>query len=160
LTRRISLPGRRTILLSDTVGFIQKLPAQLVAAFRATLEELSAADILVHVLDITHPDAPQQSQTVQDTLAELRLAEKPVITVLNKVDLLSRDGTPIGGLDDLREHGLSLAYNLPDAVLISAAKEWGLEELLDRIGVVLDGGMEALAAPRSRWAQSDSRPAK
>jgi GTP-binding protein HflX len=159
LTRRVSLPGRRTILLSDTVGFIQKLPAQLVAAFRATLEELSAADILVHVVDITHPDAPQQSQTVQDTLAELSLADKPVITVLNKVDLLSRDGRPIEGLEELREHSRSLAYNRPDAILISAEKGWGLEELLDRIGTVLDEGIEALAAPRSRWANQQAHPA-
>jgi GTP-binding protein HflX len=159
LTRRVSLPGRRTILLSDTVGFIQKLPAQLVAAFRATLEELSAADILVHVVDITHPDAPQQSQTVQDTLAELGLADKPVITVLNKVDLLSRDGRPIEGLEELREHSRSLAYDRPDAALISAEKGWGLEELLDRIGTVLDEGIEALAAPRSRWANRQAHPA-
>ena len=158
LTRRVSLPGRRTILLSDTVGFIQKLPAQLVAAFRATLEELSAADILVHVVDITHHDAPQQSQTVQDTLADLSLADKPVITVLNKVDLLSRDGRPIEGLEELREHSRSLAYDRPDAVLMSAEKGWGLEELLDRIGRVLDEGMEALTAPRSRWSQTWSGP--
>ena len=77
LTRRVSLPGGRTVLLSDTVGFIQKLPTQLVAAFRATLEELDAADLLVHVVDITHPDAAQQAQTVQETLAGLGLAEKP-----------------------------------------------------------------------------------
>jgi 50S ribosomal subunit-associated GTPase HflX len=70
------------------------------------------------------------------------------------VDLLSRDGRPIGGLAELREHSRSLAYDRPDAVLISAEKGWGLEELLDRIGRVLDEGMEALAAPRSRWSQT------
>lgn len=154
LTRRIALPGGRAALLSDTVGFIQKLPTQLVAAFRATLEELEAADILVHVVDITHPDAALQSRTVEETLAELGLAEKPVISVLNKVDLLlRRDGSPVGGVDELREQAATLAYR-PDALLISAEKGWGLDALLERIETVLREGAAALARPGSRWAPS------
>ncbi len=159
ITRRVPLPGGRTVLLSDTVGFIQKLPTQLVAAFRATLEELSAADILVHVVDITHPDAADQSQTVQDTLADLGLSEKPCISVLNKVDALTRrDGSPVEGLEELREHKLSLSYNRPDALLISAEKGWGLEEFLARIETVLEEGAASLSTPPSRWARR-ARPA-
>jgi GTP-binding protein HflX len=151
LTRRVPLANGRTVLLSDTVGFIQKLPTQLVAAFRATLEELEAADILVHVVDITHPDAALQSQTVEETLAELGLSEKPVVNVLNKVDLLRRrDGTPVGGLEELREQAAALAYR-PDALLVSAEKGWGLGELLERVETVLQEGAGVLATARSRW---------
>jgi GTP-binding protein HflX len=157
ITRRVPLPGGRTVLLSDTVGFIQKLPTQLVAAFRATLEELSTADILVHVVDITHPDAADQSQTVQDTLADLGLSEKPCISVLNKVDALTRrDGSPVEGLEELRQHTLS--YDRPDALLISAEKGWGLEEFLARIETVLEEGAASLSTPPSRWARQ-ARPA-
>ena len=77
-----------TVLLSDTVGFIQKLPTQLVAAFRATLEELLEADLLLHVVDATHPDAAEQAVAVHATLAELGVDTRPTITVLNKIDLL------------------------------------------------------------------------
>jgi len=158
LTRRIALPGRQTVLLSDTVGFIQKLPTQLVAAFRATLEELEAADILVHVVDITHPDAALQSQTVQDTLVALGLAEKPFISVLNKVDLLTRrDGSPVEGLEELREQALALNDDRPDALLISAEQGWGLTELLGRIEAVLQMGAAVLAAPESRWTQPEPK---
>jgi GTPase len=152
LTRRIKLDGRRTVLLSDTVGFIQKLPAQLVAAFRATLEELSAADVLVHVVDITHPDAAQQAETVQETLNGLDLSEKPVVTALNKVDLLSRrDGESIGSLEELREQRLALRDDRPDAILISAQSGWGLDELCERVAVVLDQGMATFGPASSRW---------
>jgi len=158
LTRRIKLTDGRTVLLSDTVGFIQKLPAQLVAAFRATLEELSAADVLVHVVDITHPDAAQQAETVLETLRDLDLSEKPVMTALNKVDLLARhDGEAIHGLGELREQSESLSYAQPDALLISAQNGWGLDELRQRIGAVLDG--EIAVPAMSRWVVSEKRPA-
>jgi len=91
VTRRIRLPSGATALLTDTVGFIQKLPTQLVAAFRATLEELEEATLLLHVVDITHPDAEEQARTVEHTLADLGLAERPRLTVLNKIDLLGAD---------------------------------------------------------------------
>lgn len=156
LTRRIALPGGRAALLSDTVGFIQKLPTQLVAAFRATLEELEAADVLMHVVDITHPDAPLQSRTVEETLAELGLSEKPVITVLNKVDLLvRRDGSPVSGLEELREQTGTLTHR-PDALLISAEKGWGLETLLQRIEAVLRENAGALARPKPRRLPSEA----
>jgi GTP-binding protein HflX len=158
LTRRIKLPGGHTVLLSDTVGFIQKLPAQLVAAFRATLEELSAADVLVHVVDITHPDAAQQEETVLETLRDLDLADKPVITALNKVDLFARrDGDAIRGLEELREDSLSLSYNRPDALLISAQNGWGLDDLRQRIVAARQGDIAMPA--ESRWVAKEKRPA-
>jgi GTP-binding protein HflX len=89
VTRRIRMPSGATALLTDTVGFIQKLPTQLVAAFRATLEELTEATLLLHVVDITHPDALQQARTVESTLGDLELLAKPRLTVLNKIDVLS-----------------------------------------------------------------------
>ena len=137
ITRRVHLPSGRTVLLSDTVGFIQKLPTQLVAAFQATLEELKEADLLLHVLDITHPDAAQQSETVDATLAELGLSERPRVVALNKVDLLARDGQRIESIAELAEYDVSLAAQQPDAVLLSAARGWGLEDLLARIDDVL-----------------------
>ena len=144
VTRRIRLPGGGMALLTDTVGFIQKLPTQLVAAFRATLEELMEADLLLQVVDITHPSAAQQSQAVDDTLASLGLAQKPRVTALNKVDLLEeRDGGSIGTIEDLEEYELSLAEHRPEAVLISAERGWSLDELLARI----DEALHLAAAP-------------
>jgi GTP-binding protein HflX len=149
-TRRIRLPSSRAALLTDTVGFIQKLPTQLVAAFQATLEELADAGLLLHVVDITHPDAAQQSQTVDDTLAELGLAEKPRVTALNKVDrLIGRNGAAISNPDDLADYDLGLAAHRPDAALISAERRWGLDELLQRIDAALEAGRPTAAA-RSR----------
>jgi GTP-binding protein HflX len=130
LTRRVRLPSGHEVLVTDTVGFIQKLPTQLVAAFRATLEELSGADILVHLVDITHENAEEQYATVERTLEELGLSGKPRIVAFNKVDALaSADGEP-GGLRDL-EHSLRREH--PEAVLISAARGWNLESLLRAI---------------------------
>ncbi len=153
VTRRVTLPHGATFLLTDTVGFIQKLPTQLVAAFRATLEELAEADLLLHVVDITHPDAAEQAQTVEETLAELGLAERPCITVLNKTDLLGgQDGRPLEGLDRLGEARESLRYWRPDALLSSAVKGWGLAELLERIEVALRLSEEEPAVYRARPA--------
>lgn len=138
ITRRVRLPSGRTVLLTDTVGFIQKLPTQLVAAFRATLEELAEAELLLHVVDITHPNAAQQSQTVDDTLAELGLESSPRVTALNKIDQLTREnGEPIACIDELAEYEPALAEDGPDAVLVSAERGWGLDGLLDRIDAAL-----------------------
>jgi GTP-binding protein HflX len=87
-TRRVVLPGGKAALFTDTVGFIHKLPTQLVAAFRATLEEINEAELLLHVVDISHPNAREQSLTVEQVLRELGAQDKPMITALNKVDLL------------------------------------------------------------------------
>jgi GTP-binding protein HflX len=147
VTRRINLPQGGAFLLTDTVGFIQKLPTQLVAAFRATLEELSEASLLLHVVDITHPDAAEQAQTVEDTLTDLGLAEKPCITVLNKADLIcGPDGLPIDGLEGLSDVCASLRCWRPDAVLVSAVKGWGLPDLLNRVEAALGSGEEGETA--------------
>lgn len=138
VTRRVELPGGFAFLLTDTVGFIQKLPPQLVAAFRATLEELDEADLLLHVVDITHPNAAEQSQTVEDTLAELGLAGKRQLTVLNKVDLLiGADQQQVRDYEDLLDFTVALRSERPDVLLISAERGWGLDELLHRITAAL-----------------------
>jgi GTP-binding protein HflX len=99
-TRRITLPAGRQALVTDTVGFIQKLPATLVAAFRATLEEILEADLLLHVVDITHPDAAAQARSVRATLDEIGVEEIPMVTALNKIDLLDDRSGVVDEIDD------------------------------------------------------------
>ena len=118
-TRRVELPGGHWCLFTDTVGFIQKLPAQLVAAFRATLEEISEADLLLHVVDITHQNAMQQAQAVSETLHEIDADHIPVITALNKIDLFPNPG-----------EAASLTADYPDAVAISASDGTGISDML------------------------------
>ena len=130
-TRRIILPNRQEILLSDTVGFIQKLPTMLVAAFRATLEELDEADLLLHIVDITHRNAAEQSSTVQHILQELKLDNKPMIEVLNKLDLA------VPGENEMGDFISQNPAAGKDSVLISAAKRWGLKALLQKVASVL-----------------------
>lgn len=124
-TRRITLPGGRPVLLTDTVGFINHLPTTLIAAFRATLEEIAEATILLHVLDISHPNAPEQAETVREVLAELDIIGKPVVTALNKIDVLEEAPSPQAVAEDL---GLPSEF-----VPISAAKGDGIDLLLQRI---------------------------
>ena len=133
-TRRVSLPNQQEMLLTDTVGFIQKLPTLLVAAFRATLEELDEADLLLHVIDITHRNAAEQSATVENILRDLKLDAKPRIAVLNKLDLLVPTENDMGEFI-----AKSAAAQGKDAVLISASKRWGLKELLGKIAEKLAG---------------------
>jgi GTPase len=125
-TRRVLLPSGREALFSDTVGFIQKLPTDLVAAFRATLEEISEADLLLQVVDITHPQVSEQSEAVMDTLADLGVVDRPMLYALNKIDRL----TDRQALDDWLEE-------FPGSVPISAAEGVGLEQLLDEIEELL-----------------------
>jgi GTP-binding protein HflX len=124
-TRRVRLPNGKTALFTDTVGFIQKLPTTLVAAFRATLEEIGEADLLLHVLDATHPNARQQAQAVDNTLEELNVHDAPVVLALNKVDALTPD---LEG-----EARLRLGERYDDGVPISALTGRGLEPLLDHV---------------------------
>ncbi len=121
-TRKVSLQDGRDVLFTDTVGFIQKLPTQLIAAFRATLEEIIEADLLVHVVDCTHPNAEQQAQSVHRTLEEIDATNQPVITVLNKIDILQ---DPL-----LLEEYLE---RFPGAVPISARTGAGIPELMEVI---------------------------
>jgi GTP-binding protein HflX len=90
-TRRLVLPNNEVVLLTDTVGFIRRLPHHLVAAFRATLEEVTEADLLLHVVDVSNPDYPDQVKAVEDVLASLGAGEKPAILVFNKVDRLNAE---------------------------------------------------------------------
>jgi GTP-binding protein HflX len=143
VTRRISLPSGEIVLLTDTVGFIQKLPTQLVAAFRATLEELEDADLLLHVVDISHPNAYQHVQTVEATLRELGVDRKPQLLALNKVDLLrNEDGRPVADYDEARAIILGAGAPPRNVAIISAAKRWGLDLLRERIEEGLESGFE------------------
>jgi GTP-binding protein HflX len=145
-TRQVALPGGQQILLTDTVGFIQKLPTQLVAAFRATLEEIREATLILHVLDITHPNAEQQTQTVLDTLKELGADQRPMLTVLNKVDQL-------GGVDEAEVGRLAAELGLPDDyIAVSARFGWGLVALERRVEAALGAQMQPARAliPYSR----------
>lgn len=124
-TRRIRLPAGDPILLTDTVGFINNLPTTLIAAFRATLEEIEEATVLLHVLDITHPNAAEQAETVRKILEELGVSDKPTITALNKIDALD---------EDVNADTLKADLELPDDfVPISARTGSGLDILLERI---------------------------
>ena len=121
-TRRIELPGGYQALLTDTVGFIQKLPTTLVAAFHATLEEITEADLLLHVVDISHRNALNQYQSVQKTLEEINAGHIPTVTALNKIDRLNQ---PEVARETVRQYSKAIA--------ISAQKGIGLSELLDLI---------------------------
>lgn len=118
ITRKVELPNGQNALLTDTVGFIQKLPTQLVAAFRATLEEISEADLLLHVVDITHINASSQAKSVLKTLEEIGAGEIPIITVLNKIDKLKDAGAAIAKMQDF-----------PNTYAISAINGDGIETL-------------------------------
>jgi len=120
-TRRLELPNHQTVLLTDTVGFIQKLPTDLVSAFRATLEEIQEADVILHVLDVSDPELVREAEAVEDELEALGVASKPRITALNKSDLI-----PVTRLPLLRKR-----FESPIAV--SAVTGNGLEALLTQI---------------------------
>lgn len=136
--RAITLPGVEKAIISDTVGFISDLPTQLVAAFRATLEEVTAADIVLHVRDIANPDSAQQKQQVLAVLHDLGVVdetgqgiEAPVLEVWNKWDLLD---------PEMREELAGLAAADADVLPISAITGLGFEGLQDRLGAVLTMG--------------------
>jgi GTP-binding protein HflX len=129
-TRRVRLPSGRDILVTDTVGFINNLPTTLVAAFRSTLEEINEADIVLHVLDITHANAAEQSQATLQVLEELGVSDRPTITALNKIDLFDDGVVPAELAQDLE---------LPaDFLPISAETQVGFDALLARIELILD----------------------
>lgn len=117
-TRKLELPDNNEVLLTDTVGFINKLPHHLIAAFRATLEEVLDADILVHVVDADHPAMFEQTDAVNSVLARLGVCEKPTLTVLNKVDLLPGE-----------QAKTILLKRLENAIAVSAKGKTGFDEL-------------------------------
>jgi GTP-binding protein HflX len=123
-TRRCTLPSNREVLFTDTVGFIQKLPTDLVAAFRATLEEITESDLVLHVVDVTHPHAQAHVLAVEETLQELDVTGLPRLIALNKIDRLEANE-------------LSALQGLEHAVSISARVGTGLDELLTHIDRIL-----------------------
>ena len=132
-TRMVDMPGGREVLFTDTVGFIQKLPPEIVAAFRATLEEIAGADILLHVVDATHPNAKEQIEAVEDTLAELGVDHLPTVIALNKIDLLAASKPNLGSSD----------LNHP-AVLVSALTGQGIGTLLAAVEAAMTQYLEPL----------------
>jgi GTP-binding protein HflX len=133
-TRQVTLPSGLEVLFSDTVGFIQKLPTGLVAAFRATLEEIVEADLILHVVDITHPNASQQAEIVHTTLATIGATNAPILVALNKIDQLA---DPQEVMEDVARY--------PNSLAISAATGQGLETLLNRIEGVLQSSRKSMS---------------
>ncbi|HJP31503.1 MAG TPA: GTPase HflX [Candidatus Latescibacteria bacterium] len=124
-TRAVDIDQRHKILLTDTVGFIRRLPHHLVASFRATLEETIEADLLLHVVDLSHPHYDHQMETVQSVLNDLGVEDRPTLTVFNKID-------QIGEGDEVEVH-IRAAADQADRVAISAHTGDGLEVLRDKI---------------------------
>ncbi|MBE0480900.1 MAG: GTPase HflX, partial [Dehalococcoidia bacterium] len=151
VTRRLVLPGGKAALLTDTVGFIQKLPPTLIAAFKATLEELAEADLLVHVIDIASNTAFQQAETVEQVLGELGLAEKPRLVALNKIDLLGGDIEP-GGENKVQSYVEQIGARVRTGALISASRSWGLKRLLELIADALETSSARSLADRASAA--------
>jgi len=129
--RRLILPNREKVLVVDTVGFIHKLPHQLVAAFRATLEEVTSSDLLLHIVDVSHPEFQKQIVAVEEVLQKLNALGKPVITIFNKIDLVNN--RPL-------LHRLERKYK--DSLSISAKNGWGLNRLYD--GIIKHFGKERI----------------
>jgi GTP-binding protein HflX len=125
-TRRLRLPTNQNVLLTDTVGFIRKLPHGLVEAFKATLEEVVQADLLVHVVDLSHPRAEDQIVAVNRVLEEIEAAGKPTVMVFNKVDRFPN-----------REHLNKFLEHFPHGVGVSARTGEGIPELLAELGTQL-----------------------
>lgn len=130
-TRQFELPTGETVLLTDTVGFIQKLPTDLVAAFQATLEEIAEADLLLHVIDGSHENAESQRKTVLETLEEIGAGEIPILTVYNKIDLLNEDDLQV--LKETVD---------PLALFISAKENSGFPQLIEGIAAGVVQGFE------------------
>ena len=126
-TRKVTLPNHQTLLLTDTVGFIHKLPHGLIASFYATLREVEEADILINVLDASHPKLGEVNKATYSVLKELKVSDKPIINVLNKIDLVDN------GYQILR-----LERSLDSSVTLSALKGKGLDKLIQRIVETLD----------------------
>lgn len=130
ITRRLALPDKSIILLSDTVGFIRKLPPMVITAFRATLEELAEASVLLHIVDLSSANAAEQFQVVEEILKDLGIKDKPMITVLNKIDLVLEKGEDKEKVLDYLSATIPVCEN---TLMISAQKGWGLEDLLKSI---------------------------
>jgi GTPase len=134
-TRRVTLPSNRQVLMTDTVGFIQKLPTTLIAAFRATLEEITEADLLLHVVDVSHPNVLQHIEAVEDTLAEIDIPAIPRVLAWNKIDRSSGQALP-----DIS----SVSDGYDAAVCVSAERHTGLDELFAAIEHILTANLQTM----------------
>jgi GTP-binding protein HflX len=126
-TRKVKLPGESAhpeFLLTDTVGFIQKLPTNLIAAFRATLEEVEEADVLVHVIDVANPSWDKQERAVRAVLSDMNVDDKPVVRVLNKIDLLDDEDA------EMLRYEAAFAEN---TVAVSALHGEGMEDFVEAV---------------------------
>ncbi len=132
-TRHLILPNHQKILLTDTVGFIRKLPIQLVEAFKATLEEVVEADLLLHLIDVSHPDFSRQSEEVLKILDQIGVEHKPIIHVYNKMDALKTE-----------DHVFLERQRLHPFCMISAEKNQNLDLLIQKIQTALDGFIETI----------------
>jgi len=142
VTRRLALPTGQQFLITDTVGFIHKLPPSIIAAFRATLEELDEADLLLHVVDITHKNAAHQCLTVEKILSKLNLEKKPKFTIFNKLDLALSSEAELKALTTIPYFEEEILLPNEGIVLISAAKGWGMDNLLNKIASYLGGELK------------------
>jgi GTP-binding protein HflX len=133
--KSLRVPNHQTVLLSDTVGFIRKLPHELIAAFRATLEEVIQAQLLLHVIDSSSEEAEEQIDAVQETIRDLGVADKPVISVLNKMDLLQNGQLMLQ----------SFRNRLENVVAVSAETGEGIEDLKNKIVQMLSGFWQRLS---------------
>ena len=148
-SRRLRLPRDQEVIINDTVGFIRALPPDLLSAFRATLEEISASSLLIHAVDVSNPRWPQQVQSVKRILVELKLADIPVILALNKADLL--DDEDLAGAIRRAQPEAS------EVVAISAIREASLSPLLERAGAILARNLAAQSAEDERYRSPVSR---
>jgi GTPase len=139
-TRRLALPGGEPVLLTDTVGFVRKLPHRLVEAFNATLEEAALADFLIHLLDASQPGVVEFYNTTMKVLGELKADNKPMIVAFNKIDRIADRATLAG----LRQH-------FPDAQFLSVKSGEGLEALIERMSEFVSSGatVRTLRLPQS-----------
>lgn len=158
-TRQLMLPAHQKVLLSDTVGFIRRLPTRLVDAFKATLEEVVLADFLIHVLDVSSPEVEHHEATTIQVLGEIGAADKPILTVFNKVDALARD-PQAPAQQDAASAALAESIDLavlrarhPGAVFISCRSGEGMPALLEAIARAVDAATAtgAFLIPHSRY---------
>ena len=144
-TRRLRLPTNQNVLLSDTVGFIRKLPHDLVDAFKATLEEVVEADLLLHVVDISSPHAEEQIEAVNQVLGELGVADKPMLMVFNKIDQVTAPG-------------LAKRYTTEygNSIVVSGQNEGGFDAFMAELGKQLRPvrQMVELSIPHSKSTSS------
>ena len=139
VSRRLELPGGLPVLLSDTVGFIRRLPHTLVKAFQSTLEEACLSDLLINVLDASDPEAEKHNETTISVLGELEASDIPRLTVLNKADR-----------PEAAENIERLKSIFPDSITVSAVTRTGIPELLERMETLLSGSLRCYSFPQSR----------